>query len=72
MKSRYLLVADGLEDLNPRFDLGVCLSTELLSRGISVDYLDLPATDPDQPSEAYLSTLPVREVLSSDSRRDPF
>jgi glutathione synthase len=72
MKTRYLLVADSLEDLNPRFDLGVCLSAELLARGISVDFLDLPATDPDQPSEAYLTALPVREVLSSDARGVPF
>ncbi len=48
MKTRYLLVADGLEALNPEFDLGVCLSTELLSRGIAVDYMDLPAADADQ------------------------
>lgn len=72
MKTRYLLVADSLKDLNPRFDLGVCLSTELLSRRISVDFLDLPATDPDQSSEAYLKGLPVREVLASDAGRDPF
>jgi glutathione synthase len=72
MKTRYLLVADSLEYLNPRFDLGVCLSTELLSRGITVDFLDLPATDPVQPSQTYLSRLPVREVLSSDAKRDPF
>ena len=39
MKTRYLLVADSLDDLNPEFDLGVCLSTELLSRGIAVDYM---------------------------------
>jgi glutathione synthase len=72
MKTRYLLVADSLEALNPEFDLGVCVSTELISRGIAVDYFDLPATDPDQSSEAYLATLPVREILSSDAERDPF
>jgi glutathione synthase len=72
MKTRYLLVADRLEDLNPEFDLGVCLSTELVGRGIAVDYLDLPATDPEQSSDRYLSDLPVREVLSSDATREPF
>ncbi len=72
MKTRYLLVADSLKDLNPEFDLGVCVSTELISRGIAVDYLDLPATDPDQSSETYLATLPVREILLSDAERDPF
>jgi glutathione synthase len=72
MKTRYLLVADSLEDLNPEFDLGVCVSTELIARGIAVDYLDLPATDPDQDSQRFLSTLPVREILSSDAERDPF
>ncbi len=72
MKTRYLLVADSLEDLNPEFDLGVCLSTELLSRGIAVDYMDLPATDAEQTSQSYLANLPVREVLSSDAARTPF
>jgi glutathione synthase len=72
MKTRYLLVADSLEDLNPEFDLGVCVSTELISRGIAVDYLDLPATDPEQDSESYLANLPVREILSSDAGREPF
>ncbi len=72
MKTRYLLVADSLENLNPEFDLGVCLSTELLSRGIAVDYMDLPAADADQSSQSYLANLPVREVLSSDAARTPF
>jgi glutathione synthase len=72
MWNRYLLVADSLPDLNPEFDLGVCLSTELVGRGIAVDYLDLPATNPDQSSESYLSNLTVREILSSDAEREPF
>ena len=72
MKTKYLLVADSLGDLNPEFDLGVCVSTELLRRGIAVDYLDLPATDPAQPSESYLARLPVREVLTSDAATRPF
>jgi glutathione synthase len=72
MKTRYMLVADSLEDLNPEFDLGVCVSTELIRREIAVDYLDLPATDPDQDSQTYLAKLPVREILSSDAERDPF
>ncbi len=70
--TRYLLVADSLGDLDPEFDLGVCISTELIRRGIPVDYLDLPATDPDRSSEEYLALLPVQEVLSSDGDRDPF
>ena len=72
MTTRYLLVADSLEDLNPEFDLGVCVSTELLSRGIAVDYMDLPATDAEVSNEAYLEKLPVREVLSSDATRERF
>ena len=72
MTTRYLLVADSLEDLNPEFDLGVCVATELLRRGIAVDYLDLPASDPQKDSTDYLSTLPVREILSSDAGRQPF
>jgi glutathione synthase len=72
MKTRYLLVADSLADLNPEFDLGVCVSTELIGRDIDVDYLDLPATDPDQSSADYLGSLPVRQILSSDAERDPF
>ena len=70
--TRYLIVADPVETLNPEFDLGVCVSRELIARGIAVDYLDLLASDPRQPSERYLATLPVREVLSSDAGRDPF
>lgn len=70
--ARYLIVADPLEALNPEFDLGVCVSRELIARGIAVDYLDLLASDPRQPSERYLASLPVREVLSSDAERNPF
>jgi glutathione synthase len=72
MNARYLLVADSLEDLNPEFDLGVCVSSELIRRGIDVDYLDLPATDPSQTSAAYLGRLPVRQIVASDSKRVPF
>jgi len=69
---RYLLVADPLENLNPVFDLGVCLATELLTRGIEVDYLDLLRMDPGLGSEAYLSSLAVRQILRSDAGAEPF
>lgn len=69
---RYLLVADPVETLNPRFDLGVCVSGELLRRGIPVDYLDLLATDATVSSEEYLNHLPVREILDADSSRKAF
>ncbi len=72
MSARYLLVADPVDTLNPTFDLGVCLSTELLARGIAVDYLDLLASDVDLPPERYLATLPVREILASDAAGNPF
>jgi glutathione synthase len=70
--SRYLIAADPLETLNPEFDLGVCLSRELLARGISVDYMDLPATDPTRPAEDYLRELPVQEVRAADRKQTPF
>ncbi len=69
---RYLLVADPVETLNPRFDLGVCVAAELLRRGIPVDYMDLLAHDPTLSPEAYLSGLRVREILASDRDADPF
>jgi glutathione synthase len=72
MNTRYLLVADSLDDLDPEFDLGVCLSTELIHRGIAVDYLDLPASDPGRSSRDFLANLAVREVLSADATRQPF
>lgn len=72
MTGRYLIVADPVETLNPEFDLGVCVSRELVSRGIPVDYLDLLASDPAQPSDSYLAGLPVREIRSSDAGRQPF
>jgi glutathione synthase len=72
METRYLVVADPVDALNPDFDLGVCVSSELLRRGIRVDYLDLLASDPDQSSEHYLGALPVREILTADSEREPF
>ncbi len=72
MSTRYLLVADPVADLNPEFDLGVCVAAELIARGIAVDYLDLLASEVDLPSETYLSRLPVREILSSDAEREPF
>jgi glutathione synthase len=72
MKTRYLIVADGLVDLNPEFDLGVCVSRELLARGIAVDYMDMLSADATRSSESYLANLPVREILSSDADRTPF
>lgn len=72
MKTRYLIVADSLADLNPEFDLGVCVSRELLRRGIAVDYMDMPAADAARSSESYLAELPVREILASDAGRTPF
>lgn len=72
MKIRYLLVADGLVDLNPEFDLGVCVSRELLGRGIAVDYMDMASADAARSSESYLANLPVREILASDAGRVPF
>lgn len=72
MGDRYLLVADPAETLNPVYDLGVCVSREILQRGIPVDYLDLLASDPTLPTDRYLASLPVREILSSDRARRPF
>ncbi len=72
MKTRYLIVADALERLNPVFDLGVCVSVELIKRGIQVDYLDLYASDAEMPSAEYLKSLPVRTVYSADSGRSEF
>ncbi|MCG6961820.1 MAG: hypothetical protein LJE95_00965 [Acidobacteria bacterium] len=72
MGGRYLLVADPAETLNPEFDLGVCVGRELIARGIHVDYLDLLASDVELPSDRYLASLPVREILSSDAARSPF
>lgn len=69
---RYLIVADPLSALNPVFDLGVCLSEELLQRGFEVDYLDLLSHDSDLNRDSYLRDLPVRSILSADSGRDPF
>jgi glutathione synthase len=72
MQPRYLLVADPVETLNSEFDLGVCVSRELIRRGLHVDYLDLLASDVSLPSERYLAALPVREILSSDASQLPF
>ncbi len=72
MDTRYLLVADAVANLNPTFDLGVCIATELIHRGIAVDYLDLFASDPTLDSRDYLSRLPVQPILASDAGRDPF
>ncbi len=72
MSERYLIVADPVDTLLPEFDLGVCVATELIERGIAVDYLDLLSTDADTPADQYLSSLPVRQVLASDSGRRPF
>jgi glutathione synthase len=72
LSQRYLIVADPVEALNATFDLGVCVSAELIARGIPVDYLDLLSSDPDQASGSYLSSLPVREIRSADAGREPF
>jgi glutathione synthase len=72
MKTRYLIVADSLERLNPVFDLGVCVSVELVHRGIQVDYLDLYASDVKVAGTDFLSSLPVRTIYSADSNRPEF
>ncbi len=72
MNTRYLIVADPVTTLNPVFDLGVCVSRELLSRRFEVDYLDLLSHDASLPTSQYLETLPVRQIFSADARRDPF
>jgi len=72
MNTRYLIVADALDRLNPVFDLGVCVSVELIKRGIQVDYLDLYASDAGMPNADYLASLPVRTVLSADPARADF
>ncbi len=72
METRYLIVADPVSALNPVFDLGVCVSRELLDRGIGVDYLDLVAHDADLETEAYLAGLPVRAITSADASRELF
>ncbi|MEN8165737.1 MAG: hypothetical protein ABFS37_16530, partial [Acidobacteriota bacterium] len=58
--------------LNPVFDRRVCVSRELLERGIAVDYLDLVAHDADLETEAYLAGLPVRSIVAADASREPF
>jgi glutathione synthase len=72
METRYLIVADSLDRLNPVFDLGVCVSVELIRRGIQVDYLDLYASDADRSTEDFLAALPVRTVVSADPERAQF
>lgn len=72
MNTRYLIVADALDRLNPVFDLGVCVSVELVKRGIQVDYLDLYASDAGAANAEYLSSLPVRTVVSADPSRTEF
>lgn len=72
MTSRYLIVADPVDSLDPTFDLGVCVSRELLARGFEVDYLDLLAHDAELPTAEYLSALPVRRILASDAGASPF
>ena len=72
MSTRYLIVADTLAALNPVFDLGVCLSRELLGRGIDVDYMDLFSHDASLTTDAYLENLPVRQVLEAAEGADPF
>jgi glutathione synthase len=70
--SRYLIVADPVAALLPEFDLGVLVSRELLARGFRVDYLDLLSVDADQETSSYLSSLPIRQILTADADRDPF
>lgn len=72
MSSRYLIVADPVATLNPTFDLGVCLSRELLARGFEVDYLDLLASDASLPTCEYLARLPVQAVAAAGEGRAPF
>lgn len=72
MKTRYLIVADPPDRLNPVFDLGVCVSVELIRRGIQVDYLDLYASNVELSSVDFLAQLPVRTIYSADPNRTEF
>ncbi len=70
-KKRYLLAADDYMKFKPATDTGVVLAKEILARGIEVDYLDLGQHDYKQDTKTYLSTLPVRPILKSDSSMWP-
>ncbi len=68
---RFLVTADPLDRLDPRFDLGVYLSEELLSRGLRVDYLDLEGVQPPEAMGELMERLPVRQVLGAHRDRRP-
>jgi len=63
---KYLIVADPIARWQPAFDTSLRLAGELLSRGIEVDYVDLPATDASKPASDYLNTLPAQKVLHAE------
>lgn len=69
---RYLITADPVDTLQPRFDTTLRLMAELLARGVEVDYCDLLATDLSRPTDAWLADLPVRRVEFSDASRVPY
>lgn len=69
---RYLITADPVTRLQPRFDTTLRLMAELLARGVEVDYCDLLATDLSLAPARWLATLPVQRVLWSDPGRAPY
>lgn len=68
---RVLVTADPLDRLDPRFDLGVYLSEELLARDLRVDYLDLEGVQPPGAMGDLMERLPVRRVLRVDLEHRP-
>lgn len=67
----YLVTADPVASLQPRFDTTIRVLAELLGRGVPVDYCDLAATDLSRPPADWLAALPVHAVEYADPSRTP-
>jgi len=69
LKLRFLICADPLEKLDTKFDLGVFVSEEILSREHEVFYCDLSQLNFSLSTTEFLSKLPAYKIHAADSSK---
>lgn len=69
---KWLLAADPIEKIQPRFDTSLRLTAEALRRGIAVDYCDLTRADASRATREYLARIPVRPVIAARPEQAEF
>lgn len=60
---KVLIAGEPTSTMQVGLDTGVVLALEMLSRGISVDYVDVDKVDWKQQSKSYFASLPIQKII---------